>query len=226
MSLNQQLLELSLLEWYKQHPIDLDIVNRLNQNNKNFDDVTLPSLRQIDYCVVNYSKHHKIIYYIDQEPIEIYSDYKTQLKAFSKDFFDPFRRGHKFYIGDIETTLCQLNFFRWAIPKGILRYTMTNSSEIESEMNQKIATRKRENALIIDVDQKPGKQHLNKISEYICAIHDVTSTAFFIKPSDPNQYPITPNKVSDITSAISLDVNEYLPDKYPPAHNSQSSNNE
>ncbi len=175
MTLNRQLYTNSLLLWYEEHPDHLQIVNCLNNSDKT--DSELPSLRQIDYFVVNYAKQHKIVYYIDQkDPFEVNSEYKAQLKAFSKEYFDPFRRGNRFYIEEVETALCQLNFFRWAIPTGVLSYTMTNTLEIELEMNQKINERKNAS------EKFTKKRILNDPNPYMCMHHALPSTTTFIKP--------------------------------------------
>jgi hypothetical protein len=67
-------------------------------------------------------------------------NYKNQLKAYSKKLFDPFCRrerisfqipGHEAFL----TTVGKLNFFRWAIEKGILDYIKGHQTEIEKEMN-------------------------------------------------------------------------------------------
>lgn len=67
-------------------------------------------------------------------------NYKNQLKAYSKKLFDPFCRRERilFQIPAYEpflTTVGKLNFFRWAIEKGILNYIKGHQPEIEREMN-------------------------------------------------------------------------------------------
>jgi hypothetical protein len=68
-------------------------------------------------------------------------NYKNQLKAYSKKLFDPFCRrerisfqipGHEAFL----TTVGKLNFFRWALEKGILDYIKGHQTEIEKQMNQ------------------------------------------------------------------------------------------
>jgi hypothetical protein len=68
-------------------------------------------------------------------------NYKNQLKAYSKKLFDPFCRRERisFQIPGYEaflTTVGKLNFFRWALEKGILDYIKGHQPEIEKEMNQ------------------------------------------------------------------------------------------
>ena len=123
------------------------------------------SLRSIDWFVTNYSKKNYVI--IPVKKAQIYGDsrvisktkkkdikmvdidvnvflnYKAQLKAFSKKHFDPFCRRERvsFKYNDkdsIITTVGQLNFFRWAIDNGIINYIKDNLKEIEEDMNTNI----------------------------------------------------------------------------------------
>lgn len=95
------------------------------------------SLRIIDWFVTNYSKKQVIT--IDN--VNLYTDYKLQLKGYSKKQFDPFCRRERikfFYQNDdnyIETTVGQLNFFKWAISKKIITYIEQNINIIETDMN-------------------------------------------------------------------------------------------
>jgi hypothetical protein len=98
------------------------------------------SLRLIDWFVTNYSKTHSTSYILNGSEFVVYMNYKNQLKAYSKKLFDPFCRrerisfqipGHEAFL----TTVGKLNFFRWAIEKGILDYIKGNQQEIEKEMN-------------------------------------------------------------------------------------------
>lgn len=98
------------------------------------------SLRLIDWFVTNYAKTHSTSYILNNQEFLVYLNYKSQLKAYSKKLFDPFCRRERilFQIGDrptFLTTVGKLNFFRWAIEKGILNYIRLNSAEIEKEMN-------------------------------------------------------------------------------------------
>ena len=99
------------------------------------------SLRLIDWFVTNYSKFHNISYIHKQQEFFVYIDYKNQLKAYSKKLFDPFCRRERiiFQLANIPaftTTVGKLNFFRWAIEKGILDYIKLNLVAIEKEMNE------------------------------------------------------------------------------------------
>jgi hypothetical protein len=99
------------------------------------------SLRLIDWFVTNYAKHHNISYIHKQQDFFVYIDYKNQLKAYSKKLFDPFCRRERilFQMSNIPafiTTVGKLNFFRWAIEKGVIDYIKLNLPSIEKEMNE------------------------------------------------------------------------------------------
>jgi hypothetical protein len=101
------------------------------------------SLRLIDWFVTNYSKKCKtvIVKTSNREHIQVYVHYRSQLRAFSKQLFDPFRRQDKiaFYYDKqnfFHTTIGQLNFFRWAIENDILEYIKDNYDLIVKDMNQ------------------------------------------------------------------------------------------
>ena len=98
------------------------------------------SLRLIDCFVTNYSKQHNISYILNGQEFLVYTNYKSQLKAYSKKLFDPFCRRERimFQIQGFlmfQTTVGKLNFFRWAIEKGVLDYIKLNLQKIETAMN-------------------------------------------------------------------------------------------
>ncbi len=104
------------------------------------------SLRIMDWFVTNYSKKHYTVYDLEgsgtpPKRFKVYVDYKLKLRAYSKKRFDPFCRWerinvpHKNGTTYIQTTLGQLNFFKWAIENQVLRYIHENYSVIESDMN-------------------------------------------------------------------------------------------
>jgi len=63
-----------------------------------------------------------------------------KLKAYSKKRFDPFCRWERQWVPvddtkEMETTLGQLNFFKWAIEHGVIEYIRTHFNAIEQDMN-------------------------------------------------------------------------------------------
>ena len=99
---------------------------------------TKMSLRIVDWFTTNYSKKYFTIYMLNGERFKVYTDYKLKLKAYSKKRFDPFCRWDRIQIPFshnefIETTIGQLNFFRWAFEKDILTYMRQYLTDIIRE---------------------------------------------------------------------------------------------
>lgn len=101
------------------------------------------SLRLIDWFVTNYAKKHNIILTRQHQNnvthFNVYLSYRAQLKAYSKQQFDPFRRRDRvefFYdrTSSVETTVGQLNFFRWMLQNDVLDFVHDNSADIERDM--------------------------------------------------------------------------------------------
>lgn len=113
-------------------------------DNTNTTERNRVSLRLIDWFVTNYSRTHNVVLNEGASRIDVYQNYRTQLKAYSKHQFDPFRRRDRIlfhYIDsstgnleNIETTVGQLNFFRWMIENGILDYVEAHTDLIEADM--------------------------------------------------------------------------------------------
>lgn len=110
------------------------------------DGKSIISLRILDWFVTKYSK--KRIDCGNSKSSDIFDvriSYKSQLKAYKKRYFDPFRRRKKFnyyYVPEgmtekiyINTTLGQLNFFKWAITFDIITYVEKNIVQITKFMN-------------------------------------------------------------------------------------------
>ena len=109
------------------------------------------SLRIVDWFVTNYSKKHFIVYELVMKNIDgieelkrfkVYNEYKLKLKAYGKRRFDPFCRWERITIpydkmNFIETTIGQLNFFKWAIENNIIDYISNNYNDIEQDMNER-----------------------------------------------------------------------------------------
>jgi len=109
------------------------------------------SLRLIDWFVTNYSKKYYTTYNItiknETRRFKIYVDYKLKLKAYSKKRFDPFCRWDRITIPyddktSIQTTLGQLNFFKWALENKIIDYISENLDTIEHDMNKRNSSSK------------------------------------------------------------------------------------
>lgn len=99
------------------------------------------SLRIIDWFITKYSRKNFVRYTLNEQDFLVYLSYKGQLKAYSKQYFDPNCRRERimFKIPGCEsfmTTIGKLNFFRWALETNILEYIEENEEEIRKGYNQ------------------------------------------------------------------------------------------
>jgi hypothetical protein len=107
------------------------------------------SLRIVDWFATNYAKKNYTL--IDQQGgkrFKVYFDYKLKLKAYSKKRFDPFCRWDRISMPyknntSIETTIGQLNFFKWALENEVVQYIEDNYEQIEADMNARNSTSKK-----------------------------------------------------------------------------------
>ena len=110
------------------------------------------SLRIIDWFATNYAKKFFTVYEVGaNRRFKVYVDYKLKLKAYSKRRFDPFCRWDRITIPYsngtfIQTTIGQLNFFKWALENGVVAYIEAHYSDIEDDMNARNSTSRRNNA--------------------------------------------------------------------------------
>jgi hypothetical protein len=154
------LLLCNLMTFYKDE-------NNLNRMLKIITGESKISLRIVDWFVTNYSKKYYVLYNLDESsdmPIKrfkVYFDYKLKLKAYNKRRFDPFCRWERITIpyknnNFIETTIGQLNFFKWAIEKNVINYIEQNYELIEQDMNNRNSTSKRKD--LTDNNSKTRKK--------------------------------------------------------------------
>ncbi len=159
-----ELLMKNLMMFYAKNEHLLKMMNIINGESK-------ISLRIIDWFVTNYAKQNYTVYelnvikndenthtqYILTQPqndlantirFKVYNDYKLRLKAYSKERFDPFCRWERISIpydneNYMETTIGQLNFFKWAIENRVIEFIEIHFAEIEADMNMRNSTSKR-----------------------------------------------------------------------------------
>jgi len=111
------------------------------------------SLRIVDWFATNYAKKYYTLYSFEDihgitRRFKVYVDYKLKLKAYSKRRFDPFCRWERISIPYkngtfIETTIGQLNFFKWTLENKVINYIEDNYETIEKDMNTRNSTSKR-----------------------------------------------------------------------------------
>lgn len=149
MSKNAELLLGSIIQFYERHPHYKQLLETIISGEYEI------SLRLIDWFITHYAKEQNVVYWIDPQlnihntpaanlkKLHIYLDYRAQLKAYSKFFFDPFRRHERISfvisqrpIKSIETTIGQLNFFRWIFQNNILEYIRNHKEAIEEHISK------------------------------------------------------------------------------------------
>ena len=137
------------------------------------------SLRSIDWFITNFAKKNNTYYLIYEakdliptfneknnhyrENMNVYHSYKSQLKAYSKQKFDPFCRRDRILFEidaetSVETTVGQLNFFRWAIDNLIIDYIEENKAIIEEDMNTCLKAMKKEHVKKKDGSRKKRQE--------------------------------------------------------------------
>ena len=123
------------------------------------------SLRIIDWFVTNYAKEFLTVYSIpakyqsgtvfngetDKERFSVFKSYRLELKAYGKVRFDPFCRRDRITIPyntdtNVETTIGQLNFFKWTIENQIIEHIESNYDAIETDMNTRNSISKRKSS--------------------------------------------------------------------------------
>jgi hypothetical protein len=130
------------------------------------------SLRIVDWFATNYAKKYYTLFTIEQTSdnisrrFKVYDDYKLKLKAYSKKRFDPFCRWDRISIPYtkgkfIETTIGQLNFFKWALENKVIEYVEQNYDTIEKDMNNRNSTSKRKETLVDNSKTRKKREELS-----------------------------------------------------------------
>ena len=145
------------------------------------------SLRIVDWFVTNYAKKYYTVYTMNTisnssnaQRFKVYNEYKLRLKAYSKKRFDPFCRWERISIpydkdNYMETTIGQLNFFKWAIDNQVVKYIEENYNEIENDMNSRNSTSKRkatldnlDNSVVSATDNSKTRKKREELSISAC----------------------------------------------------------
>ena len=113
------------------------------------------SIRMVNWFVTNYAKQHFTVYDVPTQKegqpdrrFFVWTNYKSTEDSYSKQMFDPYCRKERVLIPykeaqSIETTVGQLNFFKWAIVNKVLDYIVTHFDAIETDMSSRLNTAKR-----------------------------------------------------------------------------------
>ena len=138
----QDVLLRKLMEYYRE-PGRLDRMLSIINGESNI------SLRIVDWFATNYAKKNFTVYNLaDGSRFKVYEEYKNRLRAYSKKKFDPFCRWDRITVpykdgARVQTTIGQLNFFRWAFENNIIEYIEEHRGEIDQDMNRRNNTSRR-----------------------------------------------------------------------------------
>jgi hypothetical protein len=153
------------------------------------------SLRLIDWFVTNYCRKHFIGYVLNGKEFLVYVSYKSQLKAYSKQYFDPNCRRERimFQIPNYEpflTTVGKLNFFRWAVESNLLEYIKEHYETIQNERMEVMKKSGRRST--------QGTESSTASTESICSTltTDSTATNFSTNQIQPTNMRTTRRKRS------------------------------
>lgn len=146
--------------------------NNLDKMLKIITGETKISLRIIDWFTTNYAKKYYVIYNIegsnDNIPIrfKVYNEYKLKLDSYGKNRFDPFCRWDRINIPYtngkfIETTIGQLNFFKWALENQLIDYINHYYNDIEKDMNTRNSTSKRKETIADNNKTRKKREELS-----------------------------------------------------------------
>ena len=155
----------NLIEYYKQDD-NLDNMLKIITGESKI------SLRIVDWFATNYAKKFYTLYTIEQtienvaRRFKVYDDYKLKLKAYSKRRFDPFCRWDRISIPykngtSIETTIGQLNFFKWALENKVVNFINENYDTIEKDMNSRNSTSKRKEIIVDNSKTRKKREELS-----------------------------------------------------------------
>jgi len=136
---------------------------------RNLMDYSKISLRIVDWFATNYAKKNYTTYVIEgsnERRFKVYVDYKLKLKAYSKKRFDPFCRWDRISVPYkngtfIETTIGQLNFFKWALENKVIDYLEEHYETIENDMNSRNSTSKRKETITDNSKTRKKREELS-----------------------------------------------------------------
>lgn len=159
-----QLLLNNLMDFYKNEQYLTKMLKVITGESK-------ISLRIVDWFATNYAKKYYTLYTTNDPNgktirFKVYFDYKLKLKAYSKRRFDPFCRWERISIPYkdgtcIETTIGQLNFFKWALENKVIDYIEENYETIEKDMNSRNSTSKRKETLADNSKTRKKREELS-----------------------------------------------------------------
>ena len=171
------------------------------------------SLRIIDWFVTKYSRKSFVRYPLNGQEFLVYLSYKGQLKAYSKQYFDPNCRRERIMFtipnhAPFMTTIGKLNFFRWALESNILEYMEAHEEEIRTGYNsylkETIQIQKRNKTLSSTASSTSSTVSTDSMTDTSIAV-PVKSVGTRTTRRRTKQSPSSLNKLQVYTTPIELD---------------------
>jgi hypothetical protein len=144
----------TLMDFYKD-PANLEVLKQMVNREYIVCDNKKLSIRMVNWFVTNYAKQHFTVYDVPSSKqgnsarrFFVWTNYKSTEDSYSKQMFDPYCRKERILIPykqeqSIETTVGQLNFFKWAIMNKVLDYIVSHFDAIENDMSSRLNTAKK-----------------------------------------------------------------------------------
>ncbi len=155
MNTQQKWLLNTLLDFYKD-PKHLEVLKQIINREYMVQNKKL-SIRMVNWFVTNYAKQYFTVYDvpIDTDKTKrffVWTNYKSTEDSYSKQMFDPYCRQQRILIPytdeqNLETTIGQLHFFKWAILNKVLDYIASHYEDIEKDMSTRLNTAKKRSSL-------------------------------------------------------------------------------
>jgi hypothetical protein len=154
----------NLISYYTENNNLDDMLRIINGDSK-------ISLRIVDWFTTNYAKKYYTVYNLQKlndKRFKVYVDYKLKLRSYSKKRFDPFCRWDRINIPYkseqstfVQTTIGQLNFFKWAFENQVIAYIEQNYADIEEDMNARNSMSKKNRQNIVDQKTRKKREELS-----------------------------------------------------------------
>lgn len=207
----------SLQRFYLTHPEINKVLTYLNGEAP-------LSLRIIDWFVTKYSRKNFVRYQLNGQDFLVYLSYKGQLKAYSKQYFDPNCRRERIMFkipghDQFMTTIGKLNFFRWALETNILEYIEAHEEEIRTGYNKYLKdtteTQKRDkknttaSSTASSTDSNTTVESVEELEKVVNTpvVTPVLQAARVTRRRRTKQMPSSLTKLQVYTTPIELDFN-------------------
>lgn len=159
-----------LLRFFHENPIHLETLKKIINREFVIYKKKKLSIRIVYWFVTNFAKQYFTAYDIpsdkqdgDPKRFFVWTSYKSTEDSYTKQLFDPYCRQERIFIEyadnfQIETTIGQLHFFKWAILNKVLDYIIDNFVEIEKDMATRLSTPRKKSTEDTNTNGKTRKK--------------------------------------------------------------------